>query len=479
MRKILSNIKEYKSLIIIAIVFVIIFIGMIIFTIFKPVENSTNTVQYFDTPDRIVYKKKAKDEYYVFKPNEDSYKNIINQLKQCIEGIGEGNRITQEELIKIEKEENYIELDYDTISKNYLILYEKDNFNVIKRTTNGGIVVRNNIIKKEQLKQVIEKEIKDKQYYQMSYNKEYKVQNEIQIDEVESNTQLKRYETGVYGIKVQDSKTLNDLISKYQLETEENIPENIFNNADVMIMFSKWDISKIDTRIGGITYYFTGNSRFNTYIVDIFVASKAINTNCIYRNFSLANTQVSKTLSGLITGIEGNIIYIQDDNQEINEVTIKGDIKIKNYRTQKDMTFKEIKANDKISIDNLQYIDGKLETKGGVTVQITRNIHGEELKKELLNVSAIQADIEEIQNNKDSIILSCIIRDLYYTNDYQKAETVDVQFIVEKDTTILGSTENQLQTLEKILQRDNTVYITLKQNQNGALIAENIEQMGC
>ena len=143
------------------------------------------------------------------------------------------------------------------------------------------------------------------------------------------------------------------------------------------------------------------------------------------------------------------------------------------------MSFEEIKVNDKISIDSLQYIDNKLETKENATVQVIRNIHGEELKKELLDVPEIQADIEGIQNNKDSIILTCIIRDLYYTNDYQKAETVDVQFIVEKDTTIFGSTENQLEILQEMMQRDNTIYVTLKQNQNGDLIAENIEQMGC
>lgn len=481
MGKISENIKEYKSLIIVAIVFIIIGIGMLIFTQIKSIEsiNPTNSTQYFETPDRIVYKKKAKDEYYVFNPDEESYRNIINQLTRCIGSFEENNVVTEQELKQMENEENYIELDYDTISKNYLIFYEKDNFNVIKRTDNGGTLVRSNINEKEQLKQLIEKEIQNKQCYQMSDNKEYKVQNEVSIDEVENNTQLKRYETGVYGIKVQDSQTLNDIISQYGLQLEENIPEDVFNKADVMVLFSKWDISKIETRIGGMTYYFTGNSRFNTYIVDIFVASKAINTNCIYRNFSMANTQVSRTLSGIITGIEGNTVYIQDDNQEVQQVIIKGNAVIKNGRTQKDMSFEEINVNDKISIDNVEYIENKLQTKEGTTVQVTRNIHGEELKQELLNVSEIQADIEEINNDGNSIILTCKIRDLYYTNDYQKAETVDVQIIVEKDTTIFGSTENQLEVLAEMMQRDNTIYVTLKQNQSGMLVAENIEQMGC
>ena len=477
----LEKIKKYKSLIIVSVIFIVICIGMIIFTQIKSIEKvgATNSTQYFETPDRIVYKKKSKDEYYVFNPDEEGYRNIIEQLTRCIGSFEENNVVTEQELKQMESEENYIELDYNTISKNYVIFYEKDNFNVIKRTDNGGTLVRSNINEKEQLKQLIEKEIQNKQHFQMSDNKEYKVKNEVTIDEVENNTQLKKYETGVYGIKVQDSQTFNAIISQYGLQLEENIQEDAFNKADVMVIFSRWDISKIETRIGGITYYFTGNSRFNTYIPDIFIASKAINTNCIYRNFSMANTQVSRTLSGIITGIEGNTVYIQDDNQEVQQVIIKGNAVIKNGRTQKDMSFEEIKVNDKISIDNVEYSENKLQTKEGTTIQVIRNIHGEKLKKELLSIPEIQADIESINNTGKSVILNCKLRDWYYTNDYQKAETVDVQIIVEKDTTVLGSTENQLEVLEEMMQRDNTIYVTLKQNQSGTLVAENIEQMGC
>ena len=481
MKKISEKIKEYKSLIIVAIIFIVICLGMLIFTQIKSTENvnATNVTQYFETPDRIVYKKKEKDEYYVFNPYEEGYRNIIQQLTRCIGNFEGNSNITEQELKQMENEENYIELDYNTISKNYVIFYEKDNLNVIKRTNSGGTLVKSSINEKEQLKQLIEKEIQNKQYYQMSDNKEYKIENEVSIDKVEKNTQLKKYETGVYGIKAQNIQTLNDIIAQYELQLEENIPEDVFNKADVIVLFSKWDISKIETRIGGITYYFTGNSRFNTYIPDIFVASKAINTNCIYRNFSMANTYVSKTLSGIITEIEENTVFIQDDNQEVQQVLIKGNAIIKNGRTQKDMSFKEIKVNDKISIDNVEYSENKLQTKEGTTIQVIRNIHGEKLKKELLSIPEIQADIESINNTGKSIILNCKLRDWYYTNDYQKAETVDVQIIVEKDTTVLGSTENQLEVLEEMMQRDNTIYVTLKQNQSGTLVAENIEQMGC
>ena len=195
MIKLSDKFKEYKSLIGVTTILLTICVGMLIFTQIKPKENTStiNSVQYFETPDRIVYKTKNKDEYYVFLPSQDSYRSLLNQLIRSIEGLGEGATLTQEELNKIQEEENYIELDYDTISKNYLILYEKENFNVIKRTDNGGIIVRNNIKEKENLERLIKQEIQNKDIYTMSDNKQYKVNNTVEKTMVENDTNLKQY----------------------------------------------------------------------------------------------------------------------------------------------------------------------------------------------------------------------------------------------------------------------------------------------
>ena len=195
MIKLSDKFKEYKSLIGVTTILLTICVGMLIFTQIKPKEDTSivNSVQYFETPDRIVYKAKNKDEYYVFLPSQDSYRSLLNQLIRSIEGLGEGATLTKEELNKIQEEENYIELDYDTISKNYLILYEKENFNVIKRTDNGGVIVRNNIKEKENLERLIKQEIQNKDIYKMSDNKEYKVNNDVDKTIVENDTNLKQY----------------------------------------------------------------------------------------------------------------------------------------------------------------------------------------------------------------------------------------------------------------------------------------------
>ena len=238
---------------------------------------------------------------------------------------------------------------------------------------------------------------------------------------------------------------------------------------------------KIDTRVGGITYYFTGNPSFNKYNVSIFVASKAINTNCIYRDFSQANTSLTNNLEGVVSKIEGNVITVRDNNQEEQQITLKGHVNIINYRTQKNMELENIKVNDKISIDKIVYKDNIQQTEDGSTVQVIRNLQGEDLKQELLEMPELDAQIIKIDNNQTqgTITLTCQIRDWYYDNNYETVPTFEVQILVEKDTTVLASTENQLKNLEEFLERKDTVYITLKKNQNGKLVAENIEVLGC
>ena len=154
--------KQYKNLIIVAILVAILCVGVSVFiqTNTKKETEIVNDVKYFETPDRIVYKTKGQDKYYVFTSAKNDYDQLLNQLIKCIDGVGEGIRLSEEDMIKIEQEENYIELDYDTISKNYVIAYQKENYNVIKRTNEGGIVVKKNIQHREELEKMLEFAVK-------------------------------------------------------------------------------------------------------------------------------------------------------------------------------------------------------------------------------------------------------------------------------------------------------------------------------
>lgn len=286
MIKLSDKFKEYKTLIGVTTLTLTLCIGMLIFTQIEPSEENYNQVKYFETPDRIIYKVKEQDKYYVYTSAKQDYTNLLNQLVKCIDGVGEGAKLSKEEIEKIEQEENYIELDYDTISKNYIIAYEKENYNVIKRTDDGGIVVKNNIEQKFKLEMLLQKQIITKtECYQMADTKRYNIAEPIYYQVPSWSNELKKYEQGTYSVRLSNKQALENFKQNNNITMTEDIPEEEFENTNVIATITKFQIDRIDTRIGGATIYFQGNENTEQYYINIFCLSKAVNINCIYRNY--------------------------------------------------------------------------------------------------------------------------------------------------------------------------------------------------
>ena len=111
-------------------------------------------------------------------------------------------------------------------------------------------------------------------------------------------------------------------------------------------------------------------------------------------------------------------------------------------------------------------------------IRVIRNIKGEELKKEFLEAKEVAMSIENLKQKGNDIILSGKIT--YYYSEYEQ-ETFEVQVIVDKDTQIFSDTKNQLEELQKMKEVANTIFVTFRETekQQGKLVAENIEAMGC
>ena len=289
MIKLSKQFREYKTLIGVTTLVLTLCIGMLIFTQIKPKqeEETFNAIKYFETPDRIIYKIKAEDKYYVYTPTKNDYNILLNQLVKCIDGVGEGAKISQEDMKKIENEENYIELDYDTISKNYVISYQKENYNVIKRTDEGGIVVKNNIKQREQLEKLLAEQIRDKkECYEMLDNKEYRILEPISYEVPSWSNELKKYEQGIYSVRLGTKDAWEKFKENNHIVMSQDIPEQQFEKTNVMATITKYQIDKMETRIGGATLYFKGAEQKDKYYVNLYCISKAVNINCIYRNFN-------------------------------------------------------------------------------------------------------------------------------------------------------------------------------------------------
>lgn len=285
----MEKLKEHKALIGVIILMIIISIGILIYAILKPRQTAKqeNNVQYFETPDRVVYKVKGEDKYFAFGKGEEAYQKIVNSLIHSIESLGQGSALSQEEIEQIEKEENYIELDYETISKNYIIAYERENNVMIKRTDDGGVVVRNKLNDTQELKSVLE-EIKftyRNQNYQMADNRIVPLKYPINYSVPSWSNELRKYEKGIYSVRLGTKGAMQNFLERNQLTYNEELTEEILNKQNVVAMITKFKIDRIEPRVGGVTCYFTGMENTNQYYITFLYLSKAVNVNCIYRNY--------------------------------------------------------------------------------------------------------------------------------------------------------------------------------------------------
>lgn len=285
----MEKLKEHKALIGVIILIIITSIGILIYTILKPRQTvkQENNVQYFETPDRVVYKVKGEDKYFAFGKGEEAYQKIVNSLIHSIESLGQGAVLSKEEIEQIEKEEKYIELDYETISKNYIIAYERENNVMIKRTDDGGVVVRNKLNDTQELKSVLE-EIKFKyrnQNYQMADNRIVPLKYPINYSVPSWSNELRKYEKGIYSVRLGTKGAMQNFLERNQLTYNEELTEEILNKQNVVAMITKFKIDRIEPRVGGVTCYFTGMENTNQYYITFLYLSKAVNVNCIYRNY--------------------------------------------------------------------------------------------------------------------------------------------------------------------------------------------------
>lgn len=172
-----------KNKIIISLIIALIIIGVIV-SIYIIQKNNKTEQQNKETfsknismPDRIVYKNKEK--YYEIKPDEELYKEVIEEISKKVNTSKKETIIAQEEVDNMHKLESFIEFDYNTISKNYILTIEnKSKF--VKLLDSGGELIEKDISGTDSIQKLINGKIENKEYYTMEQNKEYISQNVLE-----------------------------------------------------------------------------------------------------------------------------------------------------------------------------------------------------------------------------------------------------------------------------------------------------------
>lgn len=188
---------------------------------------------------------------------------------------------------------------------------------------------------------------------------------------------------------------------------------------------------------------------------------------------------VTSIYGALVTNIEGNVLIVKTDENETLKITIDNNIETLNKRTNESFNINNVKVNDKLDFEDVYKRNGEIVFTEKSKIYVIRNIHGEELKNELLK-GEIDFDLEDIQKSGKNYILKGQMIDLDYTTDYNEAEKFEIEVIVNSNTTILGEGLTG-ETEEKLKRLNNTLFITFDKNElrKGKLVATNIEMMGC
>lgn len=233
-------------------------------------------------PDRIVYKN-GNGQYYQFLKGTDSYEQIKETIENALQNYNEsGNTFTQEEIDKIH-EKSFIELDYETASKNYLIpLEENETGNMLKLSNTGGIVVSSNLENIENIKIKADEKSQNETPYELQY-KEMLSRNTIKTMEYEDLQQFKQINYKIYQVKIQDLEKYKQYKEMCNLAFDEEITEDTLKNNALILTISLVPKINVKVNIGNIQYTYDELKDVDEqYTAHLLIVSKIVNTDCIY-----------------------------------------------------------------------------------------------------------------------------------------------------------------------------------------------------
>ena len=279
-----------RTKILIICILAIIAIGLIVAlfaTQYYAPKASTETSESIFTdniinPDRIVYRNQ-RGQYYQFAKDTDAYSQIIEKIKQSLNNYSEsGNTLTEEDIDSIH-EKSFIEFDYETASKNYIIpLEENENANMIKLGNTGGIEVSNQLKNLEELATLADEQSQNATPYEFEYH-ELLSRNTITSMEYRYLQQFKQINYKIYQVKIQDMESYELYKEMCNLAFDEEITNDIFENNDLILTVSLVPKITVKVNIGNIQYtYENMNDVDYQYTAHLLIVSKIVNTDCIY-----------------------------------------------------------------------------------------------------------------------------------------------------------------------------------------------------
>ena len=361
--------KKIWIILILVVISICLIAGLFIFTHFA--NQNVQTVIIGDDiplPDRIVYRN-SDNQYFEFSKDSDKYNSIIELVGSSLKNYSESGEILSEDIIDNIHNESFLEFDYETISKNYIIPFgNTQTNNMVKLADSGGKVCSTDLKNIKKLQSKINRITKDEKSYSFDY-REYTSKNQFWL-QYKYQSQFKTINYKIFQVKIQDLKTYERYEAMCNLSFDEEITEDIFNNYDLILTVSL--VPKIITKvsIGNIRYTYESLPNYynSQYIAHLLIVSKIVNTNCIY-NTDLSTVEQEANLNNFTTN------YNEMVNNLDENIFIKDFNKFYEEYNNSSSSITETTANEiaKTAFDEASRIVGNYE-ESSQTMQI-KNIH--------------------------------------------------------------------------------------------------------
>lgn len=296
---------------------------------YKSINISQNVIlgDEIILPDRIVYKN-SNNQYYEFLKDSESYDEIIELVGGSLNNFNEnGEIIFQDAIDSIHNNESFLEFDYETASKNYIIPFSDTNKNsMIKLATTGGKVCSTNLRNINKLNKELDKICSSSRPYSLKYT-ELISKNPFSL-EYKYKQQFKEINYKIYQVKITDLKTYERYEAMCNLSFDEPITEDTFTANDLILTVSMVPKITVKVSIGNIRYTYENvpNAYDSQYTAHLLVVSKIVNTDCIY-NTDLSTVDTQANLDEIETSYDEKIdnldenLYVKDFDQFYNDYT--------------------------------------------------------------------------------------------------------------------------------------------------------------
>lgn len=320
--------KKVCIILFLLLIGIALLVGLFVFS-YKSVNTSQNVIlgDEIILPDRIVYKN-SNNQYFEFLQDSEHYDEIIELVGGTLNNFSENGEIVSQDIIDtIHDNESFLEFDYETASKNYIIPFDDTYKNsMIKLATNGGKVCSTNLRNINRLNNELDKLSSSCKPYSLEYT-ELVSKNPFSL-EYKYSQQFKEINYKIYQVKITDLKTYERYEAMCNLSFEEPITEDTFTDNDLILTVTMVPKITVKVSIGNIRYTYENlpNSYGSPYTAHLLVVSKIVNTDCVY-NTDLSTVDTQANLDQLETSYDEKIdnldenLFVKDFDQFYNDYT--------------------------------------------------------------------------------------------------------------------------------------------------------------